>query len=72
MEKYVVVDWRNGESFEDSFDTKEEALKIGERWWGLLTEGEKKSRDFFAVMCGEVDEDGCLIFDTATVIKSYK
>lgn len=74
MKKFAVIEWRKGaDCFETIFDTEKEALSHAEsRWNNYLTDGEKKKLDMFAVMFGEIDEDGCFDINTAEMIKSYK
>ena len=72
MKKYAVIDWKNGDRFEDIFDTEQEALNAAEYQWNHLTEKEHQDREFFAVMRGDLDEDGCFDLDTALLVKSYK
>lgn len=72
MKKYAVIDWKNGDQFEELFDTEEEALSRAEYEWEHLTDAEKKSREFFAVMHGDIDEDGCFDINTADIVKAFK
>lgn len=71
VKKYAVIDWKD-DSFEAIFDTEKEALAEAEYQWDHLTTAERAKRETFAVMHGEVDEDGCFNINTAETIKSYK
>ena len=72
MKKYAVIDWKNGDQFEDIFDTEQEAIAKADREWGNMTQHDKNRREFYAVMYGELDEDGCFDMNTATTVKQYK
>ena len=72
MKKYVVVDWKKHEEFEEIFDTEQEAITAADSMWERLTAHDKSEREFFEVLYGEVDGDGILDFDSAVVVKKYK
>lgn len=71
--KYAIVDMiRGGDCFEEVFDTQESAISKAEYEWGIMSEYDKKRREWYAVVETELDEDGCVDLDTAKVIKQYK
>ena len=72
MKKYAVIDWTNGDQFEDIFDTEQEAIEQADREWGNMTQHDKNRRGFYAVMVGEIDEDECFDMNTAVVVKQYR
>ena len=73
MKKYAIIDWvKNGDHFEEIFETEKEALQKAEYEWSVMTERGRTGREMFAVMVGELDEDGCFDLDTADIIKSFK
>lgn len=72
MKKYAIIDMKkNGDCFEEIFDTRKEAVNRAKYEWSLLTPNEKKRREFFAVMFGEIDDDECFNVCTATTIKEF-
>lgn len=71
--KYAIIDViKNGDSFEDVFETESEALKAAEREWGRLSAHDKNRREWYAVVSAELDEDECIDLNTAVEIKRYK
>ena len=72
IKKYALIDCKNGDMFEDIFETEQDALKAADNQWSHLTARERKEREMFEVMYGEIDEDGCFDLNTSTTIKSYK
>lgn len=73
MKKYVVIDMlKDGDWFENVFDTEEQAVRQADKEWNHLTAFDKHRRLTFAVMVGELDKCECLDFNTAEVVKSYK
>lgn len=72
MKKYVVVDWKKHEEFEDVFDSEQEAITAADSLWEHLTADDRSEREFFEVLYGEVDGDGILDLDSAVVVKKYK
>ena len=74
MKKYAIYDSiKNGDSFEELFETKEAAIKKADYLWlRNLTERDKKRREEFVVLYGDVDEDGCFVLDTSVDVKVYK
>lgn len=69
---YALVDRReSGDMFESIFKDLEVALKKSEEDWSHLTNSEKKKvAEFYLCEC-EVDEDGCIDFETVEVIKDW-
>ena len=72
MKIYAVIDIKNGDEFEDFYNTNAEALKNAQYQWERFTAAERGGREMFAVMAGELDECGCFKFNTAETIKEYK
>lgn len=72
MKKYVVVDRKKHEEFEDLFDTEQEAITAADSLWEHLTAYDKSEREFFEVLYGEVDGDGISALDSAVIVKKYK
>ena len=69
--RYVLMDWKNGDLFDEEFDTAEAALEKGEEEWSRLTEYDKKLRSAFYVMETEYDAD-CEKAHDGTVVKRWK
>lgn len=63
---------KDGDSFEDVFDTEADAIKRADHEWDIMSNHDKNRRSFFAVMCGELDEDECFDLNTAEMVKGYK
>jgi len=72
MKKYAIIDMTNGDQFEDIFNTSFEAIKRADYEWDIMSQHDKDRREFYAVMFGEVDEDGCFGMNTAEIVKQYK
>lgn len=73
MKKYAIIDQiKNGDMFNEYFDTEAEALKKAEYEWSVMTERGRNGRESFDVMVGEYDEDEGFDFNTADIIKSFK
>ena len=72
MKKYAVIDWTTGDSFETIFDTEQEAIKRADYEWDIMSDHDKERREYFAVMCGDLDEDDCFDMNTASEVKVYK
>lgn len=73
MKKYVIVDQiRNGDCFETVCDTEIEALTRANAEWRLLTDHDRNRREFYAVMCGDWDEEFGFDYNAATIIKAKK
>ena len=70
--KYAVIDQTNGDWFESIFDTEENAVAHADHEWHNMTKHDKARRDSYYVAACEVDEDGCIDFDTVNVIKEYR
>jgi hypothetical protein len=76
MKKFAVLTQynpRHGDFYEKIFDTQQEAIEYADREWNHhLTSSEKKHIDFFGVVDGEVDEDGCYDYGIGgNIIKEY-
>lgn len=52
--------------------TKEEAIAEAKAEWNCLTTREQKDRDEFYIGYADVDEDGCVDYDSMTDIYSIK
>ena len=72
MKYAIITEIKNGDSFEAIFDTEKEAVARADYEWGIMSDHDKKRREFCAVMEGEVDEDGCFDMDSARIVKEYK
>lgn len=72
MKRYFVVDWKSGDSFEEAFETKSDAINRADYEWNCLTKKEKEQREMFCVMYAEIDEDGCIDYNTAEMVQNYK
>ena len=73
MKKYAVIDMiKNGDSFENIFETEQEALKRADYEWDIMSDHDKNRREYFAVMCGELDDEECFDLNTAIAVKTYR
>ena len=73
MKKYAIIDQiKNGDQFEETFDTEAEAVNRSGSEWDRMSEHDKKRREWYAVVECELNEDGCADLNTATIIKVYK
>lgn len=71
--KYAIIDAiENGDRYEKIFDTEAAAVAAADREWAHLSAYNQRRREFFAVMAGELDEDGCFEVFTARVVKLYE
>ena len=69
--RYILMDWKNGDLFDEEFDTAEAALEKGEEEWSKLTEHDKKLRSAFYVLETEYNADCEKAYD-GTVVKRWK
>lgn len=71
--KYAIIDMiNNGDSFESIYEHEAEAINAADREWARMSDHDKNRRLTYAVVYAEVDEDGCVDMNTASVVKSYK
>lgn len=71
--KYAIIDTiKNGDSFENIFDTEAEAIKAADKEWNHLSNYDKHRRLTYAVVFAELDEDECVDMNTAVFVKQYK
>lgn len=69
---YAIID-QKGDLFETIFETEEAAIKAADKEWARMSDSDKRRREYYAVVSGDLDEDGC--FDYAkgyNPIKVYK
>lgn len=76
MKKFAVLtqyETRYGDFYEKIFDTEDEAVEYAEQEWNRhFTPIEKKHLDLFAVVRGDVDEDGCFDYGVGyDIIKEF-
>lgn len=74
MKAYALVEnTKTGECDENILDvsTAAEAIQRGEKDWQHLTAHDRKRRDFFAIMHGEIDEDGCFDSNSADIVMEW-
>lgn len=73
--KFFVIDWpageRDGDSFEDLYDTPEAANRAAEKAWYHLTPAERKKRHIFAAAVTLEDLDPDFAPDEDGVIDWY-
>ncbi len=68
-EAYAIIDQTKTDQFQRIFKTKEEAIREAKyEWEKLLTKEEKRKRDYYAVVKGELDENGYIDFENVTKI----
>ena len=72
MKKFAVIDQTAHDWFETIFDTEAEAINEADYLWGAMTDYDKKRRESFFVASCDLDEDGCIDWDTIKEIKVYK
>lgn len=74
MKKWVIIDEKNGDMFEEILEakTKEEAVAAARREYDRLSSYDKKQRTAFYVGFAEIDEDEIIDFDTMTDIVEVK
>ena len=71
--KFAIIDQiKNGDCFEELFDTKEKAIQKATIDWNRMSDHDKSRREYFAVFAGDVDEEGCFDINTAAIVKDYK
>lgn len=68
--EFILIDSKDGDQFEDYFDTAEEAIEAARIGWNQLSNDEKKHRDSFYVLRSinpdreaENHFDGEILFD---------
>ena len=70
---WYIDDVDHGCRGEQSKKTKEAAIKEADYLWlRNMSECDKKRREEFVVLYGDVDEDGCLVRDSSVDVKVYK
>lgn len=70
--KYAIIDMTNPDWFEDVFDSKAKAVSAADYEWGIMSKADKNRRvEYFVASC-ELDEDGCVIFESIKEINRYK
>lgn len=70
--KYAIIDMTNTDWFEDIFDGEEKAVSVADCQWGTMSKSDKNRRvEYFVASC-DLDEDGCVIFESIKEIKRYK
>ena len=76
MKWYIIEDRTTdrGQVFSHPIEaqTKEEAIKAGCFRYGCLTDAEKRGCDDFYVCRAELDEDGCLDYDSIEDVYDIK
>ena len=70
--RFLVIDVKNGDSFEKAFATREEAIAYADREWKSLTEYDKKQREEFYVLESVTDDEEAENRFDGDVIKEYK
>lgn len=70
--KYAIIDQTKGDWFEDVFNTEADAIARADYEWGIMAKSDKERREGYYVASCEVDEDGCVDYDTVQPIKVYK
>lgn len=70
---YAIIDRiKDGDSYEQLFATYVEARDKADAEWSRLSEHDKRRREYYAVMSGELDEDGCFDLNTAKELTAYR
>lgn len=73
---FVVDDCMNKGAFREeeklNVKTKAEAIAKGKRMWNQLSRHDQAERDAFYVCLAEVDDDDCIIYETATEMYTIK
>lgn len=73
MKKFVIIDQiKDGDCFEAVFSTEKEAISRAEYEWGIMSDFDKKRRAEYYVAECDLDDDGCVIWDSLRTIKEYK
>lgn len=68
-EAYAILHQTKTDLFQTIFKTKEEAIREAKyKWEKLLTKEEKRKCDYYAVVKGELDENGYIDFENVTKI----
>lgn len=70
--KYAIIDQTRGDWFETIFNTEAEAIATADYEWGVMAKSDKNRREAYFVASCEVDEYGCIDWDTVEPIKEYK
>lgn len=66
--KYYIIDVKNGDQFEEEFNTKAEAISRADTEWNSFTDYDKDKRSAFYILeCEDIEET----FD-GDIVKSYK
>lgn len=70
---YAIIDQlKNGDQFENHFNTAEEALRHAECEWARMSDYDKNRREYYWVVCADLDDDDCIDMNTATIVKEFK
>ena len=72
--KFAIIDQiKNGDSFEEIFNTEAEAITKADYEWSRMTQHDKDRRECYCVATVELDEDGCVDYTIGyTPTKEYK
>ena len=74
MKMYAIIEQiKLGDYFEVILDaeTEADAIRDGDKEWNHLSAYDRNRREFFAVMYGEVDEEGCFDINSADIVKEW-
>lgn len=72
--KYAIIDQiKNGDWFDELFDTEEQAIRKADHEWNVMTLYDKNRRETYCVAQVKLDDDGCVDYAIGfTPIKEYK
>lgn len=67
--KYILIDVKNGDMFNEEFNTADEAIAEAERQWDNMSEYDKKQRtDFYVLESINPDEEAENHFDGQVIL----
>ena len=66
MKKWYLIDTARGDTYADDMrtDSREDARRKLHNAWERLTESDRRDRIEFFAIHAELDEDGCVDYDT--------
>lgn len=74
MKKFAIIDdctKARASVYEEVFETKNEAIQKAQAEWEALTEHDKAERDAYYVASCDIDEDGCIDWDSVDPIIEF-
>lgn len=69
--KYAIIDQTKGDWFDELFENEKAAISKADYEWINMTQHDRSRREAYFVAACEVDEEGCIIWDSVRSVKEY-